>query len=386
MKKRVLFVIDSLTCGGAEKSLVSLLPLLNREKYELCIWMRMQGGAFAPLLPQDVQIVNNPKYCAFEALCLKIGQLMFSFKLRWNKIIKKQEHLAETLWKCQGWAMKVPEGKWDIVVAYQQGVPTYLVADKFRDCKKLAWVNVDIFNAGYSTSFNKHFYQKFDDICPVSDALHKMLSNKLPEFTNKYNTIWDIINPDVTRKLAEETCENLKKKNNECVLVTTGRLVPQKGYDIAIAAAAVLKQKGVYFKWYFIGEGPERSKIEAAIKEQELENNVILLGLQTNPFKFMTQADVYVQTSKWEGFGMTIAEAKILGKPVVSTNFEVVNNQITNGVNGLIAEMNGESVAEAIYRMITDSHLRNSIIESVKKENFTRHITECKKVEQLFDE
>lgn len=386
MKKRGLFVIDSLTCGGAEKSLVSLLPLLNRKKYELYIWMRKQGGAFAPLLPQDVHIVNNPKYCAFEALCLKIGQLMFSFKLRWNKFIKKKEHLAETLWKCQGWAMKVPEGKWDIVVAYQQGVPTYLVAEKFRDCKKLAWINADIFNAGYNTIFNSKFYRDFDYICPVSDSLKKKLETHMPKFSSKYNTIWDIINPEVTRLLAKETCETIKSKNSGHIFATTGRLVPPKGYDIAIAAAAALKQKGVYFKWYFIGDGPERYKIEAAIKEQELENNVILLGLQTNPFKFMTQADVYVQTSKWEGFGMTIAEAKILGKPVVSTNFEVVNNQITNGVNGLIAEMNGESVAEAIYRMITDSHLRNSIIESVKKENFTRHITECKKVEQLFDE
>ena len=99
----------------------------------------------------------------------------------------------------------------------------------------------------------------------------------------------------------------------------------------------------------------------------------------------MAQADVYVQTSKFEGFGMTIAEAKILGKPIVSTNFDVVYNQITHEKNGLIAEMNGKSIADSIYRMITDNELRNSIIEEVNREVNTTHHTEAKKVEALID-
>lgn len=97
----------------------------------------------------------------------------------------------------------------------------------------------------------------------------------------------------------------------------------------------------------------------------------------------MEQADVYVQTSKFEGFGMTIAEAKILGKPIVSTNFDVVYNQITHEKNGLIAEMNGKSIADSIYRMITDNELRKSIIDEVKRENNITHLTEAKKVEAL---
>lgn len=384
-KKKILFIIDSLTCGGAEKSLVSLLPLLNTDKYELYIWMRQQGGAFAPLLPNNVNVVSEPKYNAFESLKLQLGKVVFSLRLRWNRLIHKREHLAETLWKSQGWAMKVPEGNWDVAIAYQQGVPTFLVAEKFHGCKKMAWVNVDVFKAGYNIAYNSKFYRKMDYICPVSDQLHGMMDARMAEFSDKYNTIWDVINPDVTRKLANETVQRLKGKDDEYVFVTTGRLVPQKGHDIAVEAAAELKRKGVKFKWYFIGEGSERPNIEKLIRQNNVQDVVFLLGMHTNPYAFMQQADVYVQTSKFEGFGMTIAEAKILGKPIVSTNFEVICNQITHEKNGLIAEMNGKSVADNIYRIITNSNLRDSIVAEVKAEKYTRHLTEAQKVEALID-
>lgn len=381
----MLFIIDSLTCGGAEKSLVSLLPLLSREKYEFSLWMRHPGGDFVSLVPKDVSIVNDPEYSAFEKFKFFVGRITYSLVLRMLRLINKKEHGAETLYKCQGWAMKVPKGQWDVVIAYQQGVPTYLVADHFTGAKKLAWVNADIFKAGYNPEFNKRFYDKIDYICPVSDLLHAIMNERMPMFGEKYRTIWDVINPNVTRQLAKESAPRLKTSEDEYVFVTTGRLGPPKGYDIAVETAFELKRKGLNFKWYFIGEGPERPKIERMIKTYEVIENVILLGLQTNPYKFMVQADVYIQTSKSEGFGMTIGEAKILGLPVVSTNFDVVYNQISNEQNGLIAEMNGKSVANAICRMITDSALRKSIIKKIKKENNTTYLTEAEKVEEMFD-
>ena len=154
---------------------------------------------------------------------------------------------------------------------------------------------------------------------------------------------------------------------------------------VHVDVKTVRKHMGVKFKWFFIGEGGERRNIERMIKEKGLQKCVILLGMHTNPYAFMRQADVYVQTSKFEGFGLTISEAKILGKPVVSTNFEVVYNQLTHEKNGLIAEMNGKSVADNIYRMIADDELREAIIAEIKNEHNTTHFTEVKKVEEMFD-
>lgn len=383
--KKILFVIDSLTCGGAEKSLVSLLPLLSREKYEISLWMLSPIGPFISLVPKDIHIIEQPSYTRIEQLKLRMRRLFFSLLIRVMKLLKIKEHGAETLWKCIGWAYKIPKGEWDAIFAYQQGFPTYLVAEKFKSTKKFAWVNADIFAAGYNTQFNTRFYHKFTRIVPVSSILKDLMVEKLPEFKDKYSVVYDILNPNVIRELSLEPVTTLRTEDDESVFVTVGRLVPPKGYDIAIQAASVLKQHGIKFHWYFVGEGPERTNIERWKKDFGVDEEVVLLGLQTNPYAYMAQADVYVQTSKFEGFGLTIGEAKILGKPIVSTNFDVVHNQLTHEQNGLIADMNGESVAENILRLLEDKELKETILSTVQKEENTTYLSEAVKVEQLID-
>jgi glycosyltransferase involved in cell wall biosynthesis len=264
-------------------------------------------------------------------------------------------------------------------------MPTYLVADKFYGCRKLAWVNTDIHNAGYNLSFNVHFYDKVDCIVLVSVALYGILRRAFPQYSDKCNVVYDILNPDIVTALAMDTVKQIKDKQEESVIVTVGRLAVPKNYIGAVEAAAELKKIGVKFKWYFVGEGSERGNIEKRIHELDVSENVILLGSQTNPYAFMRQADVYVQTSTFEGFGLTIAEAKILGKPIVSTNFDVVHDQLVHERNGLIADMTAKSIAENIYRMISDDGLRCHIVEEVRKESNTTYLTEIKKVESLID-
>lgn len=385
MKKRVLFIIDSLTCGGAEKSLVSLLPLLNREKYELSLWTRSPGGAFASLVPKHVHIINQPEYTIFEHLKFKLGGILYSIMFRWNKFIGKNEHASETLWKCQGWAMKVPEGNWDVVVAYQQGIPTYLVATKMSGCKRLAWINANIFNAGYNPTFNAKMYERMDGMCSVSEELHQILLQRYPQLSSKFTTIYDILNPKIIRRQAEEAIPEQDYNAKPCIL-TVGRLVPQKNHALAVEAAKVLRDRGVDFCWFFIGEGSERDNIEELIKKYRLEHYVVLLGLRTNPYAYMKRCDVYVQSSAFEGFGLTIAEAKILGKPVVSTNFDVVHDQLKHLRNGWISEMNPEALADGIMHLLNDHSLRKAIVSEVEKEENMTYITEVGKIEQLLDE
>lgn len=385
MKKKVLFVIESLGCGGAEKSLVSLLSLLDRRKYDLYIWMIHTEGAFKHLLPHDIIVVGQPKYNVFELILYRLSSLIYSVVLRLNGKIGKNEYWGETFYKCRGWAIKAPRGQWDVVFAYHQGFVTYVVADKFHDCKKVGWVNADIFKTGYNILFNSKFYRQYDCICPVSDILHGLMDERMPEFSPKYLTVWDIINPSVTRELSKQPVPNLKSSSDECVFVTTGRLHVLKGYDMAVEAARFLKKKCLKFKWFFIGEGTERNNLKRMIASYELQNNVILLGMQTNPYPYMAQADVYVQTSRHEGFGMTIAEAKILGLPIVSTNFDVIYNQIEHEKNGLIADMDGDSIGEQILRLVQNDELRERIKSAVLKEENTTYLTEVAKVENLID-
>lgn len=386
MKKSVLFVIDSLRCGGAEKSLVSLLPLLDKEKYDIHLWMLYRGGVFETLLPDNVIIEEDPTYNLIERFWYMISHYRYSLTYRFIEAIGHHEHKAETLWKCMGSVYKVPDVHYDIAVAYQQGFPTFLVSTKVNACKKVAWVNINLFNARYNTSFITQYYDKMDIIVPVSKELDTILREGLPQYIEKYKIVYDILNPQLIKQQAKEPIEEAVLFEKNSVLVTTGRVVYQKNHLLAVEAAKILRDKGLKFKWLFIGDGEYRTIVEKKIREYRLDDVVILLGERTNPYPYMARCHVYVQTSSFEGFGLTIAEAKILGRPVVSTNFDVVHDQLNHEYNGLIADMTPESVSDNIIRMLTDRTLRTRIMEQVAKEQNLTYETEVRNVEQIFDE
>lgn len=389
MKKSILFIIDSLTCGGAEKSLVSLLPLLDREKYELHLWMLNRGGEFESLLPADVIVEHGPRCSKMGKLKSFLGQVMFSFMLRFNRCIGHKEHPAETLWKSKGWAMTGIPGEWDVAIAYQQGLPTYLVASKIKAKHKMAWVNVDLFKAGYNVEFNLRHLNKMDHVIAVSQTLSSMIAEHMAPIAQKLVSVLDVLNPQLITTLADaETPPDLPNHDmGSCpLLVTVARVSPQKNYLLAVETASALRSKGIDFHWLFVGDGPDMPKVKSRIDELKLNDIVIPLGLRTNPYPYMKACDVYVQTSRFEGFGLTVGEAKILHKPIVSTNFTVVTNQLIDGKNGLIAEMNPESLSTAIIKMLKDPHLRQCVVENLKTEYNQTSVTEVKKVEQLLDE
>ena len=200
--------------------------------------------------------------------------------------------------------------------------------------------------------------------------------------------IYDIINPDVIRSLAQSPENDLPvSKKGEITIVTVGRLTKPKNHLLAVDAAKILKDRGLDFRWYFVGEGDEmRSAIEERIAVKGLQNNVFLLGLKENPYPFMTKADIYVQTSSFEGFGMTIAEAKILHRPIVCTNFDIVHDQIIDHQNGLIADMAPNSVADRIIELYQDEELRQHLISSLKEETNNTSFTEVVKFNELIEE
>ena len=350
--KRILFFIESLQCGGAEKSLVSLLPTLDYTQYGVDLLLLKRGGVFEPYVPKQVRILDFRQQA--HPLVFRFYQTLFSLRLRWNRLIHRPEHAAETRWKTMHRAYTPFPSHYDVAVAYQQGFPTYYIATYVQADKKYAWINADISHVGYKADFNRPFYDRFDIIVPVSDRLKDILaaSDYVPK--QKLQTIYDTINPALIQSMAQEP--QTAMQNDGFKLLTVGRMVQLKGFDLAVEAANLLRQKGLSFCWYFVGDGEERANIENRINQLNLRENVKLLGFQANPYPFMAAADIYVQTSRFEGFGLTIAEAKILNKPIVSTNFPVVYDQITDGENGLIAEMNPESIAQQIMRMYEHLH------------------------------
>jgi glycosyltransferase involved in cell wall biosynthesis len=152
-------------------------------------------------------------------------------------------------------------------------------------------------------------------------------------------------------------------------LISVGRLNTQKGFDIAIESCKILVDKGLDVYWYVLGEGEERPVLEQQIRDAQLQERFILMGIKENPYPYVAQADVYVQPSRFEGKSIAIDEAKILTKPIVVTNFPSIVDQITHLQNGYITGLNAKSIAAGIVEVIENATLRENLISNLTKEN-----------------
>ncbi|MFR6064425.1 MAG: glycosyltransferase [Eubacterium sp.] len=386
--KRILFVIDSLVCGGAEKSLVSLLETLSQTEYTMDLMLLKRGGVFESLIPNNVNIVEPPYYyrylqgekvkSIFSLLKCKFYRIYTSILLR---LLKNKYSVPQIIFIGNRPAVQNEFKKlnYDVAVAYSQGVPTYIVADLIKAKKKFAWINCDYINTTYNKSFDYNYYKKVDYMVAVSKYVYDSLSAIKSEYKQKRQYITDIINPKIILSSSE------LKKNNEVSaysgfkIVTVGRLEWVKGYNLVVKAAKILKQNGLNFKWFIIGEGPERKNIEQEIATNHLENTICLLGLKANPYPYMKSADLYVQTSLKEGLGLTVIEAMILNKAIVCTNFTTANELINNHCTGEIVAIDANSIANKIIELYNDHEKISSLENNLKNSKKYDTTSEAKK-------
>lgn len=178
-----------------------------------------------------------------------------------------------------------------------------------------------------------------------------------PYLSNKTEVIYNIVDID---EIIERSNEKIKLEfnSNYINLLTVGRLTEEKGYDLIPYVVRKLKEKRVKFKWYIIGEGELRSKLEEQIISLNLQEDIILLGSLDNPYPYFKNCDIYVQPSRHEGYCITLAEARIFNKPIVTTNFVGALEQITNNETGLVVSFNISELVTAIYKLITNKELR----------------------------
>ena len=383
MKKRILFVIDSLGCAGAEKSLVTLLSLLDYSKFEVDLQLFHYGGEFERFLPKEVNLLPPLDYTRFlekklytqikdavRGKCFHylMARLKFSLKLRLR--LKRQTNItkARKYWQTVGPIILKSKQKYDYAIAYAQGVPTFYVVDKIMADKKYAWVNVGYRLAGDEKTYQYNFYSQLNNIVLVSDSAMNIFLHIYPDLREKMTVIWDMLDYGFIKKLSQNGSSFIDDFS-ENRIVTVARLNQyQKGYDIALEACNILKNRGIRFRWYALGKGEYREEMERYIAEHDLADYFILLGTTPNPYPYIKDATLYVQTSRHEGFGLSIAEARMLNVPVVTTEFDAVYNQMVNGKNGLVTSQNPVAVADAIERILTERDLYNSIVNYLQNE------------------
>lgn len=371
MKKQLLFVIDSLTCGGAEKSLVTLLNLIDYSKFDVDLMMFKRGGAFESSVPENVHIILAPHY--FEQLQLRKNRklkdiyyrLKTSFLLRVNGLFKEKYHTEQIVYQSLKSYLKNQEKEYDCAIAYSQGMPTYYVSNHITAKRKLAWINCNYVATKYNKRYDALCYQEINHVVVVSDFIRESL--KEYPFYKKVEVVNDIVDPQLIEclsKLNDQYDGGMEYKGLK--LLTVARLDKIKGYDLLVRAASRLKKEGLEFKWFIIGEGTERDRINSLCQQYHLENEIILLGQKTNPYVYMKRCDIYVQTSRNEGLGLTVIEAKILEKPIVCTNFSTASSLIEDKEDGLLCNIDEKDIALKILELIRDKELYTMILRNLQ--------------------
>jgi glycosyltransferase involved in cell wall biosynthesis len=379
-KEKLLFVIDSLVGAGAEKSLITLLSLLDYRKYSVDLMLFAHGELLESLVPKEVNILKPLQYTNYACLnwqkaffysCKKLNFEMLYSRLKYSVDIRLKTYnnaqKARLYWKNVSRVIEENPVHYDIAISYAQGVPTFYVAEKVKAKKKFAWVNVSYRLDQQEAAFQQPYYDLYYAIVAVSDSAKTIFLETFPQYCNKTIVIYDLNDPNFIGKMAG-IGESYKDNFDGIRILTIGRLAYQKGYDLALEACKKLKENGVNFRWYVLGKGPLIEKIQQYIMDHQLKDHFILLGVTPNPYPFIKDCDIYVQTSRFEGFGLAIAEARMLNKPVVTTKFDAVFNQMVNGKNGLVVEMNDEAIYEGIVKLIQNKELTQSIVAYLKEE------------------
>lgn len=387
---RILFVINTLGQAGAETALLSLLQTLAREKgearYEISLYVLTGQGEMVSRLPADVRLLNK-KYREESVLTAKgrkylkktVLKAMFTratvvklfpylVKNTCAMLGKKRILPDKLLWRVlSDGGMVLPE-EYDLAVSYLEGGAAYFVADHVKAAKKAAFIHVDYEKAGYTRALDKDCYLAFDKIFTVSDEVREAFLKAYPELPDKTEVFHNILNKEEIVRRAEEG-EGFTDGFTGMRLLSVGRLTAQKAFEVSVDAMKRLKDAGKNVRWYVLGEGDQRKKLQEQIDVLGLTEDFILYGAVNNPYPFMKQADIYVHASRFEGKSIAIQEAQILGKPMVVSDCSGNREQVCHGRDGLMCGLTPESLAENIMLLLEDEALRGKLGAAAAKKN-----------------
>ncbi len=380
--KKILIVIHDMRIGGAQKSLLSFLEEFaadNRSgQYEVHVLPLNPCGEFLSRIPSKVKVAEPDRVLRWAGQHMSKELLARHFSLRgligetmW--VLRKAFHLfpgqlngTQRIWA--NWRRLIPRcrEKFDVAIGYMDGTPSYYVMDKVQAEKKVLWLHSDYQKQSYDSAFDKPYFDRCDALITVSQACRQTLQAAHPAEKEKMHVLENISAYSCVKADSEENGANEFDGSRGVKLLTVGRLHPQKGADIAVEAARILKERGIPFHWLIAGEGTERAELERRISAYGLEDCFVLMGSRENPYVYMRKCDILIQPSRVEGKSIVLDEAKMLCKPIVVTNYPTVADSITHGEDGWVVGMTGEAVAEGIIRLAQDEALRKKLVANLE--------------------
>ena len=369
MKTKILFMINTMNLGGTEKSLISLLSVMSRDKHDVTILMLEKYGELQYFIPKWVKVEYLNGYSSIKNIIskpphktiiefLKRGRLIKVLKI-FNTYVKYKISKNFDCFYFEVLKKHKTIKEYDIAIAYAGPFDfiSYFIVKKINAKIKVQWIHFDVSKVLSLATFGNKYYQYFDKIFCVSENAKVVFDDMFPNFCDKTSVFKNIVSKSNLEKSAS-IGETFSDGYDGLKILTLGRLSEEKGQQMVPSIVHRLKKDKIKFKWYLIGDGKLKDNLLSQIKELDLRNDLIVLGSKINPYRFVKDCDIYVQTSFHEGYCLTVHEAKILNKPVVITNVASADNLILNGEDGLIVEINEEAIYTGVKKLITDTKLR----------------------------
>lgn len=338
-KVKILFFIEELRAGGAEKVLCNLVNEMDQNRFDITVQTLWKADAEQFLKP-------GIRY-----------RCCHGHKTRLNNYRNRLETAAGLTYPLH------IKDDYDIEVAYLECCATKIMASSTnKKAKKLAWVHCDLSlkMANSKTFAGKaaKWYQAYDRVVCVSqnvkDSFDRMF--RIPEKTVVlYNTIDDA---EIQEKAVAALPDMPKRRG--LTTVSVGRLSEEKRFDRLISVHKQLLASGIAHDLWILGEGLDRNRLEQQILSTGVSESVKLLGYCSNPYPFMANADFLTCSSRYEGFSTFVNEGLILGKPIVTTECSGMHELLGDSEYGLIVENSEEGLLDGMRRMLCEPELRNA--------------------------
>ena len=337
MKKKILFLIPNLAHGGAERVLVNLANNLDSQKYDVTVQTLFNVGVNRQYLQPHVHYVPGyKKHIRGTTTLMKLFSpwLLYKFWIKEN---------------------------YDVLISYLEGPTSRIIAGcPDPEKKKIAWLHIELNTPkqaaiGFrSPAEAQKYYNTYDRLVAVAGSVKDRFLQSLPVMT----PIHVLYNTNETGQIVEKA-KMLPEDPAFCEdgirICSVAKLMPTKGFDRLLTVHKRLLDEGLHHTVYILGIGEEEEKLRQKIREYGVEDSFILLGFRDNPYQYVSRCDLYVCSSRREGFSTAVTEALIVGTPVVSTDCSGARELLgENNEYGIVVENSEDGIYEGMKKMLSE--------------------------------
>jgi len=359
---KILFVNQNMKMGGIANSLYNLILELKNSKHdiELLLFDPYVDDKFIDL-QKDIKI-NTVFPLGFLYINLKTGWVNLTFvnfiKLIFYKttafVFGKNKLRLKLIKKT--FIIK----NYDVSISFSNDIPINntlvgcndFVLKSVKSKNTIAWIHNDLDRLGMNEDYLTTTYLDFDKIVNVSLFCKKRFETLVPKYTNKSYLVHNYI--DFT-KINKKALEFLPFTKKTITFVTVARIANnQKRIDRIIKIVKRLKENNHNFKWYVVGDGPDRKTLTKEVIQNNLESHLVFLGFKKNPYPYIKNADCFVLTSKYEAQGMVLSEALALKTPIITTNFPAAFEFVQDTVFGKIVDNTTQGLFDALEDVLVN--------------------------------